>query len=342
MKHKLVFDVTDADTIAASDSIGAFIRSSDGTLITHTTEGAKEALDVSIANTSIAVTATDLDIRDIDAAQDNIAISDGTDTLSINADGSINAVVSATDLDIRDLSAAQDSVQSNLFDGAGNAITSSSGALDVNIASSDISINVDLQNGAEFAEDAAHTSADIGNHVLAVRQDTLAASVSADGDYASFKVNDVGSLYTHDTEVLAQLVAGISVSATDLDIRDLSAAQDNVAISDGTDTLAINADGSINVVSDAVDSALAETAVLASAVDVSTTATLGLSLADRKYLTVYNNGNKMVYVGQSGVTTANGFPLPPGSLLEMRLGAAVALHAVSASGTQEVRALELS
>lgn len=36
------------------------------------------------------------------------------------------------------------------------------------------------------------------------------------------------------------------VSATDLDIRDLSAAQDNVAISDGVDTLAINADGSIN------------------------------------------------------------------------------------------------
>lgn len=37
------------------------------------------------------------------------------------------------------------------------------------------------------------------------------------------------------------------VTATDLDIRDLSASQDNVAISDGTDTLAINADGSINV-----------------------------------------------------------------------------------------------
>ena len=41
--------------------------------------------------------------------------------------------------------------------------------------------------------------------------------------------------------------ATVTVSATDLDIRDLSAAQDNVAISDGTDTLAINADGSINV-----------------------------------------------------------------------------------------------
>jgi len=39
----------------------------------------------------------------------------------------------------------------------------------------------------------------------------------------------------------------VTVTATDLDIRDLSASQDNVAISDGTDTLAINTDGSINV-----------------------------------------------------------------------------------------------
>lgn len=38
-----------------------------------------------------------------------------------------------------------------------------------------------------------------------------------------------------------------NITATDLDIRDLSASQDNVAISDGTDTLAINSDGSINV-----------------------------------------------------------------------------------------------
>lgn len=60
---------------------------------------------------SVTVTATDLDIRDLSAAQDNVAISDGTDTLAVNADGSINAVVSATDLDIRNLSHTQDSVK---------------------------------------------------------------------------------------------------------------------------------------------------------------------------------------------------------------------------------------
>lgn len=304
MKHKILFDTTDAETIAASDSIGAFLRSADGTLLTHTTEGAKEALDVSIANTSIAVTATDLDIRDLDAAQDSVA--------------------------------------AWLADGAGTAITSTGGAIDVNIKTSDITLDVDLQAGAEKAEDSAATSGDIGNFVLAVRQDTLASSTSADGDYSAFKVNEKGELYVKDADVLAQLISGVTVTATDLDIRDLSAAQDNVAISDGVDTLAINADGSINVV--APDSSLANTAILASAASVTTTsaAVLGSALASRKALTVYNNGNKMVFVGQSGVSVSNGFPLPPGSLLEMKIGAAVALHAVAENGTQNVRALELA
>lgn len=40
----------------------------------------------------------------------SVEITDGTDTLEINADGSINAVVTATNLDIRDLTSATDSV----------------------------------------------------------------------------------------------------------------------------------------------------------------------------------------------------------------------------------------
>ena len=46
MKNQLVFDTTDANTIADSDSVGAYLRSSDGTRLTHTTDGSREALDV--------------------------------------------------------------------------------------------------------------------------------------------------------------------------------------------------------------------------------------------------------------------------------------------------------
>jgi len=135
---------------------------------------------------AVTVSATDLDIRDLDAGQDNVAISDGTDVMGVNADGSINVVATATDLDIRDLDSATDSVEA------------------VQATHDNLNVNANIQVGdADVAN---------GNPV---------------------PVSDAGG--------------SLTVDAVDLDIRDLSASQDNVAISDGTDTLAVNADGSINV-----------------------------------------------------------------------------------------------
>ena len=48
-KVKNIFNPAKLD---CADNIGAYLRSSDGTLLTHTTFGAVEALDVNIANTS--------------------------------------------------------------------------------------------------------------------------------------------------------------------------------------------------------------------------------------------------------------------------------------------------
>lgn len=48
-KDQLLFDPTE---IADSDSVGAFLRSSDGTLLTHETIGPKEALDVNLAGST--------------------------------------------------------------------------------------------------------------------------------------------------------------------------------------------------------------------------------------------------------------------------------------------------
>jgi hypothetical protein len=58
-------------------------------------------------------------------AGEKIIVTDGTDDLEINADGSLNAVVTATDLDIRDLDASTDSVAAHLFDEAGVAFSAS-------------------------------------------------------------------------------------------------------------------------------------------------------------------------------------------------------------------------
>jgi hypothetical protein len=146
----------------AADNV-LFVQLSDGSAVLTSTGG---ALDVNIDNASIVVTATDLDIRDLDHTTDSVALGDGTDLLAINNDGSINIT----------------------------------------------------DNGGSITIDGTITIQDGGN---------------------SITIDDGGSSITVDGTV--------TVTATDLDIRDLSDATDSVSIGDGTDTLAVNTDGSINV-----------------------------------------------------------------------------------------------
>ena len=61
--------------------------------------------------------------------------------------------------------------------------------------SAETAIQVDVVAGAEYAEDAAHTSADTGNFILGVRNDTLAALGGTDGDYVPFQMNSSGALF---------------------------------------------------------------------------------------------------------------------------------------------------
>jgi uncharacterized protein YfiM (DUF2279 family) len=280
--HKLVFDATDADTIAASANVGAYLRSADGTLLTHTDVGGKKALDVRVAE-------------------------------------GINVEV--------DLDAADDSVASWTNDGAGNAITSTSEngdqALDVHLSNSSIAVtatDLDIRDLA-FATD---------------KVDASGSSVSITGD-----VN-----VTQGTDPWV-------VSATDLDIRDLDAASDSIAswLSDGAGNALSSTAGAldVNIASGTVsinDAALADTALKASAETVGTSAAAIVDgadeLANRKYLYLYNNGSKQAYIGQSGVTTSTGFPLPPGSILEARIGAAVDVYMIADAASQNVRALQLS
>jgi hypothetical protein len=109
------------------------------------------------------------------AAGAAVEITDGVDTLAINGDGSINAVVSATDLDIRDLSASQDNV----------AISDGTDTLAVN---ADGSINVNLTDDG-IADDAA----DSGNPLKVGGRgvDGLLTALSASND----RFDLLGDLY---------------------------------------------------------------------------------------------------------------------------------------------------
>lgn len=86
-------------------------------------------------------------------------------------------------------------------------------------AAGELPVAATVNFAGDYAEDSAHVSGDIGLFTLLVRQDTLATSTSADGDYGAFKSTALGELYTHDTDVLAQLVAAnASLDAIESDV----------------------------------------------------------------------------------------------------------------------------
>lgn len=299
-KERLVFDPANA---SEGDKLGAYLYGADGTLITHTTVSGKEALDVNVAN----------------------------------------------DISV-DIDAATDSIESWTHDGTGNAITSTAGALDVNFTNTSIAVTAtDLD-----IRDLTHVSDSVkvgdGTDFLAVNADGSinitdnGGSLTVDGTVAATQSGAWTVAATQSgTWTIDSITNAVTVTATDLDIRDLTHVSDSVKVGDGTDFLAVNADGSINVVNNS-DPALANTGLANAAASVGTSAAVipASNLSNRKYLFVQNLGNRSIYLGGSGVTTANGFRLSSGAVMDARIGAAVSLYAITDSGTQDVRLLELA
>ena len=295
MLHKLIFDTTDANTIADSHSVGAYIRSSDGTLITHTTVGGKEALDVRVAE-------------------------------------GINVEV--------DLDAGDDSVAAWLSDGSGNAIGSTAGSLDVNLTNTSIAVtatDLDIRDLA-FATD----SVDVSGSEVSLNAATLAAleTITVEQGTDPWVIGDGGG--------------SITVDASQLDIDDLNATDDAVQAwaFDGTGNAIGSTSNALDVYivgSDPItvnDAALANTAIATASNTLGVAATaedvVASPLANRKYLWLYNNDNRDMYIGASGVSAATGFPVPPGSLVSMRAGAAIDIEWVSAKVGHDLRSMELS
>ena len=211
----------------------------------------------------------DIDIRDLDAAQDSVQIKDaGGDALEISAAGAasvsvvdplpagtnnigdVDVLSLPADIDIRDLAFATDKI-----DASGSSVSVSA-----------------LPGGlTAYDEDTAHVSGDKGLMPLAIRKDTAGSLVDTDGDYAPLQVSSSGSLRVTAPFNAATggavpsngayiagsdggTLRGIKVDAAgelQVDVLSqpaLSHATDSLKIGDGSDFLAINSDGSLNVV----------------------------------------------------------------------------------------------
>lgn len=345
-KNRSVFDVALSD--AENDNIGAFLRSSAGNLLTSTTDGAIEALDVQINNANIEVTqgtspwvigdgggsitvdAVDLDIRDLAFATDKVDVSGSEVSLDsatlaaletitvlqgtspwVIGDGGGSITVDAVDLDIRDLDAASDSVAAWTNDGSGNPISSTSGALNVFV---DNDISIDIDGVYDVGTNPTPDNVGIIGHVRN----------AAPGD-AQQTFRFTGGAASSD-DVVAANVQGLDSNSF-------------MMAYDGTNWDRVRHRNNELLVND-----VANSAVLHTQKDVTTTsgALLASALSNRKNLLIQNFGSGIIYIGASGVNVATGFPISSGSVAEFAAGPGISLHAVTNTGTRDARILELS
>jgi hypothetical protein len=145
-----------------------------------------------------------------------------------------------------------DSIASWLKDGSGNAISSTAGALDVNVASGDLTVDLDhiedsvrLGDGTNFLT-SENVGADYALHTYLLNSSLVVSATDLDTRDLAFSTDSV-TAHQGGTWVIDSITNPVTVSATDFDIRDLSHLQDSIKIGDGVEFLAVNADGSINV-----------------------------------------------------------------------------------------------
>jgi hypothetical protein len=226
-----------------------------------------------------------------------------------------NITVSATDLDVRDLTFATDKVD---VTGSEVSLDAASLAALENITVTVDNSEIEITNDAGNPIPVSATDLDIRNLV-----------------FADDKVDVTGSEVSLDAATLAALETvnvtdgggSLTVDAIDLDIRDLTFATDKV-----------DASGS-EVKQDSFDS------IKNSAQSVTTTASAlaGTPLANRVKMLIQNLGTKDIFIGSDNtVTDSNGVKIPRGASAEFMFSAASTPHAITDSGTADVRILEMA
>jgi len=186
------------------------------------------------------------------------------------ADSAFKTQISRTE----DANAADNVVFIQIADNAGNAVSVTGNKLDVNatvtldtayVDNSVWTIDTDEVNAQGYlVDDTATAAVTEGNIGLArmttdrrvitaseqqgtwtVAVSSVAGTVTVDGTVA---ISGTVAVTQSGTWTIDSITNDVTVDAVNLDIRDLSHTTDSVEIGDGTDTMGVNADGSINVV----------------------------------------------------------------------------------------------
>lgn len=157
----------DPADLSNGDSIASYLVDSAGALLTSTLIGAKQRLDVNTAS---------------EFAEDSAHTSGDRGLFTLAVRNDVEGSMVSADGDYAPLQ------------------VDALGRLRVNA-------DINVSNDFVYAEDAAAVSGNLGASVLLVRQDTLASSTSADGDYGQFKSNAAGELYVADSTARTSLAS---------------------------------------------------------------------------------------------------------------------------------------
>lgn len=158
-----------------------------------------------------------------------VELSDGTNALHKVVD----AVAGATDGGVAILAVRDDAL---------SAITPADGDYSQLRVDANGGLWVTMTNpsgGTQYAEDSVAADGDMGTMALAVRKDAIGANTGTDGDYSSLLTDANGRLYVNifdggnsiTVDGSVSITGSVTVTATDLDIRDLTLALDAVQVS---------------------------------------------------------------------------------------------------------------
>jgi len=295
----------------------------------------------------------------LDANTSNIAISDGTDTLAINGDGSLNATVTATDLDIRDLTHVSDSVKVGdgtdflaiAADGS-IAVTDNGGSLTVDAVDLDIR---DLANATDHVAigdesnlvdmqqmDAAFGATSFGFAMYGIRQDASGSPVSADGDAHPMVFNNDGEL-----KVAADLTSSTADDAADagnpikIGGRGVSGLLSALsATNDRYDLL-----GDLYRRTWTNDSYNVEIEVTTEVVGSSAAEIVATPMAGRTSMTIQNASNNSVWLGHDAGVTADdtatgGLEIKKNASYTDKFGENINIFLISDGASRDVKVLE--
>lgn len=337
-KDTLVFDTTSASTIADSDQVGAFLFGAGGNLVTSTTVGSDEALDVNIVQaTGLGIYAEDSAASSGEDGQSILAVRQDSLASSTSADGDYgwfkqNAkgelYIKATDSDA--LLATIDADTGNI---AGDTST---------IAGDTTSID-SILTALSKAEDAAHGSGDQGIQFLAVRNDVEGSLVDTDGDYAPLQVDSSGRLRViGDLDVVGNVADDAADSGNPLKVGSRGVSGALTALSATNDRADLLSDLYRRVWmnnSPNIASKLSAPAITTSAVEIASTPQAG-----RTRILVQNLSNLDLFVGPDNtVTVATGIRIGKGATMELPYGPDLNLWGIGDTGfVADVRVLEVA